>query len=128
MAKCPAGEPIKRRKRVLGTLFTAPDGNQAYLHYRNAGDIWREKEPSISDAIRKGTASWAIDEELLVRMRAKGVKFAGIFCRDTGEIWLTRLEEFFDASFSRLRQAPNYVTYRHLRLQRFIRRAGVVKL
>lgn len=128
MAKYPKGEPLKRGRRVLGTIVTSNSGVPVYLHHRNSGDIWKHREPTISDAIRKGVATWSIEEEILVRMRARGIRFAGIFCRDTGDIWLTKVERFFDRTRCKVRQAPNYITYCELLLGEFCRRHGAVKL
>lgn len=65
------------------------------MAFRNVSDIHRGGESNISAAVRSGVASWGVEEEALLKMRSLGVKFVGVFCRDTGDRYLTRLEHFF---------------------------------
>lgn len=119
-------ELIKRGRRKYGGIYTVADGRRAYLAYRKTKDIFRSGEKSISDAIRKGIATWAIDEEDLLKLRLKKVPFVGVICSDTGDIYLTSLDRFFDKFLARV---LNYSSragslQRHLPLQHFRYRAG----
>lgn len=121
---------VKRGRRTYGAIYTLPDGRQAYLAYRKTKEIFRSGEKTISDAIRKGIACWAIDEETLLIMRAKGIKYIGVLCRDTGDKYLTALSLFFDPKAIRIYnyESRGGALQRYLPLQRFRRRTGSVSV
>lgn len=121
---------VKKGRRLYGGIYTLPSGKRCYLAYRKTGEIFRSGEKSISDAIRKGIAAWAIDEETLLLVRAQGIRFVGVLCRDTGDRYLTTIEAFFD---KRRMTILNYAArggalQRYLALQHFKHRVGRVKL
>ena len=122
-------EPVKRGKRTLGSLITAPDGRRVFLWHSRVKDIRCNGEKSISDAIRKGVATWSIEEEFLIKMRANGVLFSGVLCKDNGDIWLTSTDRFFDSTIARP-ASGGYFDRRErkaLPLQCFRRKAGRMK-
>ena len=80
----------------------------------------------LIDAVRKGTACWSIDDETLITMRAKGIKFVGVFCKDNSDIWLTHTAAFFDRG-QLLLDARCKPDRRYMPLGRFRRRAGRVR-
>lgn len=126
MASCETIELIKKGRRTYGAIHTVPCGERIYLAYRRHSDIFRFGEKSISDAIRSGKAAWAIDEETLIAMRARGIRFIGVMVRDTGDVYLTRIEHFFNRAMARV---LNYETrggalQKYLPLRYFQRKAG----
>jgi hypothetical protein len=103
-----------------------PDGRRVYLAYRRLAEIFRAGEPSISAAIRSRKASWALDEETLLQMRAQSIRFVGVLCRDNRDIWVTTLERFLDSRCSKIMnyEGRGGALQRYLPLQNFIRKAG----
>lgn len=104
-------------------------GTKVYLAYRQVREIFRSGEKSISDAIRKGVAAWAIDDDTLRQMRAQGIKYVGVLVRENGAIWLTSTEAYFSPAAKIL----NFTTrggalQRYLPLKYFRRRGGKAKL
>jgi hypothetical protein len=96
MSKKPKPEPIKRGSRLYGHIYTSPSGRRYYLARRRISEIFRSGEKDISAAIRKGTACWALDEETLIMMRAKGIKVVGVEVRETEDRYFADLAWFFD--------------------------------
>jgi hypothetical protein len=66
--------------------------------------------------MREGVACWAIDCETLSLCRIKGVKFVGVKLRDQGTLYLTRIDNFYDPQFMKIR---NYAK-RGGSLQRYV--------
>lgn len=87
---------IKKGRRRYGGIYLLPSGTQVYLAYRNQREIYRSGKPTISEAVRDGTACWAIDEEHIQQMRLQGVPYIGVLVRDTKDIYLTKLTNFYD--------------------------------
>jgi phosphoglucomutase len=97
MAISPKIRVEKFRKGInRGAIYTVPSGKRCFLAHTRQAFIFSGEEKTISDAMRKGTACWSLDEETLIQMRAKGVPFVGVLCRESNDIWLTRTEYFFD--------------------------------
>lgn len=122
---------VKKGRRLYGGVHTVKaSGRTCYLAYRRQGEIFRSGKPSISEAIREGVACWAIDDETLLEMRAKGVPFIGVLVRETGDLYMTRLETFWDKTKVKL---LNYETrggarQRYLPLQFFKVRYGKISM
>jgi hypothetical protein len=94
---------IKKGRRLYGGIHTVTaTGNTFYLAYRRIKEIYRSGEKSISDAVRLGTACWAIDEATLLEMRAKGIKYIGVFVRDNGDTYLTSIDNYFDKTKAKI--------------------------
>ncbi|SER28521.1 hypothetical protein SAMN05216548_114101 [Faunimonas pinastri] len=72
------------------------DGKRCFLAYRKTSDIQRAGERDISSAVRKGTAAWAIDDDTLLTIRAQGIRYVGVLCKDTGDKWLTVIDRFYE--------------------------------
>lgn len=102
MASSETIELVKKGRRTYGAIHTVPSGERAYLAYRKTSEIFRFGEKTISDAIRSGKAAWALDEETLIAMRAKGIRFIGVLVRETGDIYLTKTERFFDRALAKV--------------------------
>lgn len=112
---------------MLATIYTLSSGNRALIARRRIKDIHSAGEKSISDAIRLGTASWPIAEELVLHARSAEIPLIGIECSETKDVWLTRTEYFFD------RERFNYVASRNdmqraLPLKFFRTRQGKTRL
>ncbi|MCV5262685.1 hypothetical protein OFC55_34005, partial [Escherichia coli] len=58
---------------------------------------------SISEAIARGEAAWAIDETTLYSVRARGCTRVGVRVEDTGDLFLTDIAHFFDLTRARIR-------------------------
>jgi hypothetical protein len=82
-----------RKGRSRGAIYTVPSG-RCFLSHTKLAYIFCAGEPSISAAVRKGTACWSIDEETLLNMRAKGIEFIGVLCQENKDIFLTRTAHF----------------------------------
>ena len=89
-------EKIKKGNRLYGGIYELADGRRVYLAYRNRREVFRSGENCISDAVRAGTACWAIDDSTLFMLRARKIEFCGVRQKDTGDKWITRTEHFFD--------------------------------
>lgn len=89
---------IKKGRRKYGGIYTLPSGTKVYLAYRNLREIYRSGKTTISEAVRDGSACWAIDEEHIQQMRLAGVPYIGVLVRDTRDIYLTRLTSYLDRS------------------------------
>lgn len=75
----------KDNRGVYGAIYKHPNGDQFYMAWRRSHDIFRNGEKTISDAIRKGVATWAIDSDTLRLLRLRGVTRVGILNRDENE-------------------------------------------
>lgn len=117
---------------MLGVIHTFPDGRRCYLANRKIEDIHTAGQKTISDAVRIGKASWGIEDEILIHMRAHGVQYAGVKVLNNGDTYLTRLEDFFDrikaSTVEPARRSRSRTLYRHLPLQHFQRRPGKIRV
>jgi hypothetical protein len=122
-------ELVKKGKRLYGAFYLFR-GMLAYIAYRKQAEIFRAGEASISEALRKGTAAWALDEETLLLARSRGARFVGIMVKDTGDRYIARIERWFD------RGRAKFINYerkggslqRCLPLSEFALRPGELKL
>ena len=121
---------IKRGRRTYGGVYLLPDGKEIYLAFRKIREIYRSGELSISDAVRKGTACWAIDDEHIGMMRRRGVNYVGVLVRDTRDVYLTHMSNYLDKdkfSFKNYESRGGSVQ-RFLPLSHFRRRAGKLRI
>lgn len=121
---------IRNGRRLYGAIYTFPDGRQVYLAFRKTKEIFRAGEATISDAVRIGTAAWALDDSTILDMRLKGIKALGVHVIDTDDIYLTSIANFYDKTKVKL---LNYerrggALQRYLPLQYFKRRTGRARL
>ena len=101
-------EPHLVKKRRFGVFCKQDDGAVIYMAFRKHNDIFTSgKGGKISIALRAGEAYWAIDYSTLTLARLKGVKVVAVKLRDTGDLYLTRLENFFNTALAR---SINYST------------------
>lgn len=121
---------VKKGRRTYGGIVKLVDGRQCYLAFRNLSEIYRSGEKTISAAIDAGTACWALDVDTLTQMRALSINLVGVLVRDTGDIYLTRLEHFQDFSKAKVLNFDRRggSLQRYLPLQWFMMRRGKVSL
>jgi hypothetical protein len=122
---------VKKGRRLYGGIHTVvASGQRCYLAYRRQAEIFRHGEKSISDAVRAGKAAWALDDATVLEMRAKGITLIGVYVRDTGDIYLTHIKNFFDREKTKLLnyEARGGALQRYLPLQFFKVRFGRVKI
>lgn len=72
------------------------DGREVYLAWRKTKEIFRGGEKSLSDAIAKGKAAWAIDEDTLIERRLEGIEFVGVWNVETNDKFIAPLAYFYD--------------------------------
>lgn len=87
---------IKRGRRLLGEIVTLPSGVKVFHAKRKVSDIIRNGEPSIAEAVRKNLASWALEDEMLLRLRVEKVAFVLIDCKDIGDRFTVSFGAFLD--------------------------------
>lgn len=110
-------EKHKKGRRHYG-WFAKNDttGVTIYIARRWHKEIFRTGEATISDAMRKGIACWAIDCDTLQLCKIKGAKFIGVKVRDQGTLYLTTVDNFYNPKHTSVK---NY-TQRGGSLQRFL--------
>jgi len=92
---------VKNGRRLYGRLFNA-NGVLCYVAVRRHDEMFRAGRASLSEALRDGVASWAIDHDTLMDMKLLGVSFVGVRVRETNDLYLTRMEFFFDPALSKV--------------------------
>lgn len=90
-------EHLRKGRRLYGGFYTLSGGRQVYVAYRKHDDIYRGRKRSISDAISDGTAAWAIDVDTLAEVRARGIQAVAVRVKETGDLYITALSNFYDA-------------------------------
>lgn len=123
---------VKKGRRTYGAIYELPSGNLCYLAWRHISEVFRSGEKTNSDAVRKGTASWAIDEETLIMLRLKKIPYVGVLVRESRDVYLSTLERFTDRRFSKVLDysGRNGAMQRYLPINsdNFLYRAGTVKI
>lgn len=122
-------ELVKKGKRLYGAIVSLDSGEKIYMAYRKHNEIYRSGEMRLTDAIKKGVAAWAMDDETLQIMRAHGIKVVGVFVSDSGERYVTNIDNYFDKTKIKI---LNYSSrggalQRYLPLQYFACRKPAVK-
>ncbi|RWI35474.1 hypothetical protein [Mesorhizobium sp.] len=117
-------------RRVYGAIYTRSDGRSFYLAWRRARDMFRDGEPTNSDAIRHGKASWALDYDTLIMLRNRGVRIVGILEKESEDIWLTTLDNFLSANMAPPRDYSRRggAVQRYMPTFLFKRKSGVVRI
>lgn len=80
-------------KRKLGCYVKQDNGVLIYLAFRKHKDL-TSLEDNLSKGMRSDKAGWRLDLNTLMSLRAKKVRVL-IFRLDTGEYYVTMLENFF---------------------------------
>jgi len=90
-------EKYKKGRRLYGGFYFDKARNiRVYLAYRWHREIYRCGESTVSDALRKKVACWAIDCETLQLAKIKGVQFVGVKLKDDDSLFLAPIEAFYD--------------------------------
>jgi hypothetical protein len=87
---------IKKGRQRHGEERTYFDGRKCYIAFRKKKDLYRSGERTMSDAVRKNIHCWALDYDRLLTLRSKQIRLVVIWVQDTGELFGTQLEHFFD--------------------------------
>ncbi|BBI61768.1 hypothetical protein HSBAA_30740 [Vreelandella sulfidaeris] len=95
-------ELVKKDKRLYGAIVTLDTGQKVYMAYRKRSEIYRAGEVRVGEAIKKGVAAWAMDDDTLSMMRAHGITVVGVFVRDTGDRYVTKIDNYFDKTKIRI--------------------------
>src|ERR1700687_385041 len=121
-----------KRKILYGWMAELDNGERLYTARRKHREIFRSGKQSISGAMQEEIAAWAIDELLLINLRAKKVKFIGVRGIGNGDFYLTKLETFFDHTKFKLRDYSGVgrgsSRQRYVPLQHFLLKKGRVEL
>lgn len=90
-------ETCQQNRIVHGYLCKsiATDDFYYFARRRHKG-IYRGREKSVSDALTKGVAGWAMDITVLAEMKRRGVKFVGVWLKDLGDTYVTPIESYYD--------------------------------
>lgn len=106
------------------------DGKTFYLAWRKAKEMFRDGEPTNSDAIRKGKASWALDYDTLIMLRNRKIQIAGVIEKESGDIWLAPVAEFLDVTYAAPRDYSRRGggVQRYMPTYRFKHRTAAVKI
>ncbi len=117
-------ELVKKGKRLYGAIVSLDSGEKIYMAYRKHCEIYRAGEVRLGEAIKKGVAAWAMDDETLRIMRAHGIKVVGVFVRDTGVRYVTDISNYYDKEKIRILNysARGGALQRYLPLQYFVQR------
>lgn len=106
-----------KKGRSRGGIYTVPSGERCFLATSKLAYIFCAGEKTISDAVRKNVACWSMDEETLMTMRTKGIRFLGVLCKENDDIYLTRTDAFLNreltVSHARARQGRRYLPLSH---------------
>jgi hypothetical protein len=121
-----------KRKILYGHILTMDTGEKIYMARRKHREIFRSGKLSISGAMQEEIAAWAIDENLVFRLRAKGVSSIGVRVIDTGDVYLTRIANFFNIRIYKMHDYTGVgrggSRQRYVPLQHFNLKRGVVNL
>ncbi|NQZ54726.1 MAG: hypothetical protein HRT93_10820 [Piscirickettsiaceae bacterium] len=94
-------ETKRKGRRIIGDLLTFEDGTKVYITALRLAEIDRDGEKTISEAMRKGTASWWIEIGQLSTLEMDDVKMVGVRVKGTNDLYLTRMSDFQDYSKTR---------------------------
>ena len=87
---------MKKGRRYYGGIYAWSKG-EVYIASRRRHQVFRHGEVNPTQAVAKGIISWAIDNETLLKMRRRGIKFVAVYEWDAGEFYLTTMERFAGA-------------------------------
>jgi hypothetical protein len=117
---------IRKGRRITGGIYDLDNGKEIYVAYRKQSDMIREGEKSLSDAIQKKKAAWAVDNDTLIRLRTEGIYLLGIQTKETGDLYVATLGDFLAAPVSSSNRR-NVGLQRQLTLDKFLIQLGSVK-
>lgn len=117
-------------KRKYGYFISQDNGLNIYMALRSHREFYRDKNASLSTAMRKGQAGWAIDVETLIEARSKGVSVIVVAIRNTPDLYITHINNYLNGKHTKL---INYSSrggslQRHLPLQWFEKVSGQISI
>ncbi|TDW20520.1 hypothetical protein EV128_125150 [Rhizobium azibense] len=101
-----------------------------YLAARKLDQIFRFGEKCNSDALRKETASWALDEETITELRLMKIVWVGVRVKQNNDIYVTRIENFMDRNKTKFLnfERRGGAAQRYLPIKYFTHIPGAVKI
>lgn len=117
---------MKNGRRLYGGIFELPSGKEIYIAFRKQSEMFRGGEKTLADAIQKGIASWAIDNDTLIRLRTEGVYYVGIQTKETGDLYIATLGDFNKAPVLNY-ESRGGALQRYLPLDKFLISLGSVR-
>lgn len=79
---------IKKGRMRVGVLYRFNSGSKLFLAFRAHRDIYRQRDPSLSNALREEHAFWGIDYDILMKMRREEVQHVGVRVKKINEIYV----------------------------------------
>jgi hypothetical protein len=121
---------VKRGRRTYGAVYKLKDGREVYLAWRKQEEIFRAGERTMSDAFVLGKASWALNDETLMKMRLEGVEIVGVAVKETGDLYITHISKFLDEDLAKVMNysARGGALQRYLPVSEFAFRPGVTRI
>lgn len=89
------------KKPFYGQVVETSAGRKVGVLFRhtNREIFWSGQKPGESMA--SGTACWTVERATLLELRKDGIEFLVIIVMETGDKYMTKLENFFDPSMTR---------------------------
>lgn len=94
-------EDMKQGRRKIGSIYKSSDDALVLVVSLSNKYIRTNKEKTVSDAIRNKTAEIGVKYEVLLKAKAKNVKFVAFIIKETKDIYLMHFEKFFTDSVYR---------------------------
>lgn len=117
---------VRNGRRVYGGIYELSSGKEVYIAFRKQAEMFRGGEKTLAEAIQKGKASWAVDNDTLIRLRTEGVYYVGIQTKETGDIYIATLADFNAAPMLNYAQRGGALQ-RYLPLDKFLISLGSVR-
>ena len=118
-----AKQLIRNGRRIYGGIYDLPSGLQIYIAYRKQAEMFRSGEKTLSEAIQKDTACWAVDNDTLITLRMRGVYLVGIQVKETDDLYVATLADFNNAKMLNY-EGKGGALQRYLPLNRFMIQLG----
>lgn len=116
--------------RHYGNIYALSDGTEIYIALRFERHFFRGGEKSISDAAASGKLEWALDDDTLRMLRKRGIETVGVRVKDTGDHYMTSIENFFNPLLVRFAnyQARGGELQRYLNVRHFLVKYAPMKI
>jgi hypothetical protein len=95
-------EEVRSGSRIYGSFYSMDTGLKVYVAYRKYREIYRAGRKSISQAMREGVASWAIDVATLMEAKRRGCTVVCVRVTDRGSFYSTAIDNYLDNEQSRI--------------------------
>lgn len=110
MPQTEGSKHLKRLRAALDETAVMSDGRRAKMYigklgevpvcivFRNSNQVFRGGASSLTEASAAGTLCWMMDTTLLPILRdLYGVEYLLTLERETGDLWVSKLADWFDA-------------------------------